>query len=196
MPRTPGACVGWESPPALYMEQLGVSGGARPCPATYPRFESWCSAALRESTNASFQTTTSVSWPWNTRSHPLLAISQLLPLGGTQSSASLCGPAEGASFPRGRPGWGKNLLRTPEWAIGSCHSAPSPHQHPITSLPLSALLQVFPMGSETSPESRFRTFPASCAVGHPVEEESRGVEAGGAGETLGWDRIVTFGMDF
>ena len=52
------------------------------------------------------------------------------------------------------------------------------------------------MGSETSPESRFRTFPASCAVGHPVEEESRGVEAGGAGETLGWDRIVTFGMDF
>lgn len=48
----------------------GESGVARLCSATHPRFHSWCSAALREGTNSSLQTGTSVPWPWNIKSHP------------------------------------------------------------------------------------------------------------------------------
>lgn len=87
-------------------------------------------------------------------------------------------------------------LRTPEWVLGVVALFPASTQHPITSLSPAALLEVFPTGSETSPEGRFCTLPASCAVNQPLKGESRGAEAGGAIETLGCDPIVTFGMDF
>lgn len=76
----------------------------------YPRFDCWCSTALRENIHASFHTRTSIPWPWNTRSHLHLAVSQLLPLSSTQSSASLHGPAERAPLPWGRPGWRRGSL--------------------------------------------------------------------------------------
>ena len=54
----------------------------RPCPATGPIFDCWCSAALRESTAAACQPSIYVLWPLNTRSQPLLAFSQMTPPGG------------------------------------------------------------------------------------------------------------------
>ena len=68
-------------------------------------------------------------------------------------------------------------LRTPEWVLGVVTLFPASIQHPITSLSPSALLEVFPMGSETSPEGRFCTLPASGAVNQPLEGDSRGAEA-------------------
>ena len=61
---------------------------------------------------------------------------------------------------------------------GSCHFVPSLHPTPYNlTVKSSALLEVFPMGSETSPEGRFCTLPASGAVIQPLEGDSRGAEA-------------------
>lgn len=135
-----------------------------------------------------FQSSTAAPWLWNAvdRSHPLLAISQL---GGTQSSASLHGPAEG------RPDWGNSSLGTPEWALGGCHSAPSlhltPHNLTVTISPFASPAH----GVRNYPREQIQHFPSlQCSEPLSGGREQR-AEAAGVGETLDWNPIVTFGID-